>query len=167
MATSFQVELEQQAERLLAALLDEQGEHLVSFVLFGSVARGEAVPGSDLDVLIVLDAVPGARHERFALFARALDRMRREHGPLLAAGQPFDWSPILLSMAEARHHSPLYLDMTLEARILHDRAGFFGRVLDGLRERMRALGSRRVTLSDGSWYWDLKPGYRFGEIIEL
>lgn len=167
MATAVQLELEQQARRLLAVLLDERREHLVSFVLFGSVARGQAVPGSDLDVLIVMDALPGARHERFALFARALDRLRQEHGPLLAAGQPFDWSPVLLSRDEARHHSPLYLDMTLDARILHDRDGFFGQVLDGLRERMRALGSRRVTLSDGSWYWDLKPDYRPGEVVEL
>lgn len=163
----FQAEMEQQARRLLAALLDEQGEHLVSFVLFGSVARGEAAPGSDLDVLVVLDDLPGPRHERFALIARALEGMRRAHGPLLAAGQPFDWSPILLSVEEARYHSPLYLDMTLDARILHDRAGFFGQVLKGLRQRMQALGSRRVMLPDGSWYWDLKPSYRFGEVVEL
>lgn len=167
MVTRIQVELEEQARRLLATLLDEPGAHLVSFVLFGSVARGEAVPGSDLDVLIVLDAPPAARHERFAVFARALDRMRLAHGPLLAAGQPFDWSPVLLSRDEARHHSPLYLDMTLDARILHDRDGFFGQVLEGLRARMRALGSRRVTLPGGSVYWDLKPDYRPGEVVEL
>lgn len=167
MPTRFQLEMEQQARRLLAALLDEQGERLVSFVLFGSVARGEAVPGSDLDVLIVVDGLPGARHERFALVARALDRVRRKHGPLLASDEPFDWSPILLTRDEARDHSPVYLDMTLDARILHDRDGFFRHVLEGLGARMRALGSRRVMLADGSWYWDLKPDYRFGEIVEL
>jgi hypothetical protein len=32
---------------------------------------------------------------------------------------------------------------------------------------MRALGSRRVYLADGSWYWDLKPDFRPGEVVEL
>jgi hypothetical protein len=32
---------------------------------------------------------------------------------------------------------------------------------------MRALGSRRVYLADGSWYWDLKPDFRFGEVVEI
>jgi hypothetical protein len=29
------------------------------------------------------------------------------------------------------------------------------------------LGSRRVFIADGSWYWDLKPDFRFGEAVEL
>ena len=51
--------------------------------------------------------------------------------------------------------------------LLVDRGDFFRDVLDGLRERMRQLGSRRVFLGDGSWYWDLKPDFRFGEVVEL
>ena len=67
---------------------------------------------------------------------------------------------------EARFCSPLYLDL-VEDGMLVDRGDFFRDVLDGLRERMRQLGSRRVFLGDGSWYWDLKPDFRFGEVVEL
>jgi hypothetical protein len=57
--------------------------------------------------------------------------------------------------------------MVGDAILLFDRDGFFESVLDELRARMRALGSRRVMLPDGSWYWDLKPDFRFGEVVEL
>jgi hypothetical protein len=32
---------------------------------------------------------------------------------------------------------------------------------------MAELGSRRVELADGSWYWDLKPDWRPGEVVDL
>lgn len=51
--------------------------------------------------------------------------------------------------------------------LILDRDGFFAAVLSGMRERMRTLGSRRVDLADGSWYWDLKPDFRFGEVVEI
>jgi len=32
---------------------------------------------------------------------------------------------------------------------------------------MKELGSKRVFLTDGSWYWDLKPDLRIGEVFEI
>lgn len=46
-----------QVRRGLEALY---ASHLRGLYLFGSYARGEAVPGSDLDVLVVLDRVDSA-----------------------------------------------------------------------------------------------------------
>jgi uncharacterized protein len=42
------------------------GDRLLKLVLFGSHARGDAEPGSDIDVLVVLDGPvqPGAEIER-------------------------------------------------------------------------------------------------------
>lgn len=58
----------------LRSILDElrqrlhalYGDDLLNLVLFGSQARGDADPGSDIDVLVVLDrpVVPGAEIER-------------------------------------------------------------------------------------------------------
>jgi hypothetical protein len=67
---------------------------------------------------------------------------------------------------EVQRGSPLFLDMTLEARILFDRDHSFARYLDGLRSRMRELGSRRVQFH-GGYYWVLKPDLKSGEEIEL
>lgn len=40
------------------ALKEQWGESLVSVVLFGSTARGEATPHSDVDLLVVADGLP-------------------------------------------------------------------------------------------------------------
>jgi hypothetical protein len=68
---------------------------------------------------------------------------------------------------EAQYHSPLYLDIVEDGIIIVDRGGLFAAVLAAMRGRMRALGSRRVYLPDGNWYWDLKPDFRFGEVVEI
>ena len=139
----------------------------MSFVVYGSVARGSAAPGSDVDILLVFRALPPARHDRFRLWYGALEELRVRHGRLCADGHPFDWSVLALTVDEATYHSPLYLDMTVESRLVLDRGGFFVGVLDDLRARMRELGTRRVELPAGGWYWDLKPGMRAGEVVEL
>jgi uncharacterized protein len=76
------------------------GERLVQMVLFGSQARDDAEPGSDIDVLVVLkDPVhPGDEVERTIDIVAELslqyseviscvfigeDRFRYRHGPLL------------------------------------------------------------------------------------
>jgi predicted nucleotidyltransferase len=166
-SSEFQNDVDRHVERLLDDLAREHGSRLVSFVVFGSVARGEARPGSDVDLLIVFDDLPRGRHERFLLFHAALERRREACGPLRAAGGYFDWSPLIVTREEARQRPPLFLDMVHDARMLLDRDGFFADVLRGLRERMAELGTRRVRLPDGSWYWDLKPDWKPGEVVEL
>ncbi len=75
-------------------------------------------------------------------------------------------SPVLKTRAEVAHGSPLLLDLTEDARILVDRDGFLAGALDALRARLDALGARRIWRGN-AWYWDLKPDYRPGEVIEL
>ncbi|MBN2466323.1 nucleotidyltransferase domain-containing protein [candidate division WOR-3 bacterium] len=64
--------------RLLAKLKDEltslYGPRLRGVFLFGSYARGDALPGSDCDVLIVLDRVPdyGKEIDRTSLLVSRL-----------------------------------------------------------------------------------------------
>ena len=55
-------------------LAELYGERLVEVVLFGSQARGDAVEGSDIDVLIVLkgDVYPGLEIDRTGIFVAAL-----------------------------------------------------------------------------------------------
>jgi len=35
------------------------------------------------------------------------------------------------------------------------------------KERLKVLGSKRIQLKDGTWYWDIKPDLEFGEIFTL
>ena len=60
------------AENLTGEFRDAFGDDLRSAVLFGSVARGEAIPGiSDVNVLILLDRIGPVELDRAAPLARA------------------------------------------------------------------------------------------------
>ena len=138
------------------------GPRLRSLVLFGSVARGQATARSDIDLLVIAADFPRSLFERRRPLLEAWARARSRHG--LPA---VEWNLVTKTPEEARFHSPLYLDIVEDGILLVDRGDFFQAVLDAMRARMRELGSRRVFLEDGSWYWDLKPDFRFGEVVEI
>jgi hypothetical protein len=122
----------------------------------------QARASSDIDLLVVAEGWPHSLADRRRPLLAEWARLR--------AGRELpeiEWNLVTKTPEEAQHRSPLYLDMVEDAVFLLDRGGFFGAVLEELRARMRTLGSRRVFLSDGSWYWDLKPDFRFGEVVEL
>ncbi len=143
------------AQRFAEMLAERLGTRLVSVVLYGSVGRGEARTDSDIDLFVVAEGLPRGRFARQAVWEE-VD---------LALGEP-GLSVVLHTPEEARVVRPLYLDMTEDAVLLLDRGGFFAGVLDGLRRRMRELGS--VRHRQGRFrYWELAPGHRPGEEIVL
>jgi predicted nucleotidyltransferase len=152
--------------KLLEGLLATWGERLVSLVVFGSVARGEAREDSDVDLLVIGAGLPRQRFKRQELFELA----ERVAEPLIESlrskGFNLDFSPIILDVEEARKSRPIYLDMVVDAVIVYDRGGFFEEALRGLAERLEALGAERRRLGK-LWYWVLKRDYRPGEVIEL
>ena len=138
------------------------GPRLRSLVLFGSLARGQCTARSDIDLLVIAEGFPGSLVERRRPLLAAWSGARaRQELPAV------EWNLVTKTPEEARFHSPLYLDIVEDGILLVDRARFFETVLDAMRSRMRELGSRRVFLDDGSWYWDLKPDFRFGEVVEI
>ena len=138
------------------------GPRLRSLVLFGSVARGQSTARSDIDLLVIAEGFPRSLVERRRPLLAAWSRARARH-----ALPAVEWSLVTKTPEEARFHSPLYLDIVEDGILLVDRGRLFETVLDAMRARMRELGSRRVFLDDGSWYWDLKPDFRFGEVVEI
>jgi predicted nucleotidyltransferase len=151
-------------DRLLAALRDQYGARLVAVAVFGSVGRGTPREGSDVDVLIVVRDLPRGRPGRIDEFLP----LERRLAPALRAAQvgpiPVCLSPVLKTPTEVEQGSPLFLDLVEDARILHDPDGFLAGYLEGLRARLRALGSRRIWRG-ATWYWDLKPDLKPGEVF--
>ncbi|MDR7521376.1 MAG: nucleotidyltransferase domain-containing protein [Armatimonadota bacterium] len=154
------------AVRYADALRDLLGPSLVSVVLFGSVARGDARAHSDIDLLVIVSDLPPGRLARQGLVGPAdalldpeLERLRRQ--AILT-----DVNPILKTPEEVLRLPPLLLDLVEDAVVLHDRDGFFAGVLARLRESLARLGARRV---QRGWlrYWELKPDYLPGEVFEL
>lgn len=139
---------------------------MVSVVLYGSVARGEAGRDSDVDLLVVVEGLPRSRFKRQDLFMEVEEEVEPLLARLADEGYRVDFSPILKTPEEAERVTPLYLDMVEDAVLLYDRGGFFEGVLRRLRRRLEELGAERVRLGR-LWYWRLKRDYEFGEVIEI
>ena len=94
----------------------------------------------------------------------------REHplvGELQARKVPTEPYAVFRTEKELADTPWLLLDICDHGIILFDPRQVLARKLASLRLRLRELGSRRVELADGSWYWDLKPDMRPGEVIAL
>lgn len=153
-------------QRLLGQVKTLYSDRLVSLVLFGSVARGTPGPESDMDFLIVADPLPEGRMKRVAEF-EAVERNLEPHlRAYTQEGVLTYLSPVFKTPTEVKQGSLLFLDMVDDARILYDKESFFEGYLNGLRQRLKDMGAKKVQ-HGGAWYWDLKPNFRKGDIIEL
>lgn len=145
------------SQQYLEGLGDRFGADLVSVVVFGSWARGDATPESD--ILIVARGLPTNRFERYRGLRDAARSVSNEFVEKVA--------PILATPEEAERVKPYYLGMLSGHEILRDTDGFFAAVLDRLRQRLAELGSRRYVDGDGYEYWDLKPDWKPGDVVTL
>jgi len=153
------------ADRVVAEYRAVLGDDLVAIALFGSVARGQARPDSDLDLYVVTrrsslgDPRLRGLSDRIDASAERRALAREGYRPTL--------SPVPHTVDDLARHPWILLDITHHGVILHDPAGVLARELDAVRRRMAELGSRRVELPDGTWFWDIKPDWRPGEVVDL
>jgi len=134
-------------------------KQLVSVVLFGSWARGDARAESDIDLLVISEHFPRSR----------LDRHREIFEAAKAVSQDFATrvSVMPLTPAEAQATKPFYLGMLTAHFMLYDRGAFFTMLLTRLQQRLAKLGAERRVDADGYEYWLLKPDLKPGETVEL
>jgi predicted nucleotidyltransferase len=157
--------------RKLEQLLSEEaiafyGPRLVSLVVFGSAGRGTQRDDSDLDFLVVAEGLPRGRMDRNREFEAVEIGLEPAFREMEIEGIHTRLSPVIKTVEEAEAGSPLFLDMVDDARIIFDRGGFFEGLIGALRKRLQALGAKRI-FRGNAWYWDLKPDYRPGDVIEL
>jgi predicted nucleotidyltransferase len=142
------------------------GNRLISIALFGSVARETYRADSDIDILLIANRLPKGRTRRVAEFMKIEKRLENILSSLQKQGLFIELSPIIKSPEEAEAGSPLFLDMVEDAKILYDRNAFFVSIMERLKAKLRALGAKRLWKGN-AWYWDLKPDYKPGDVIEL
>ena len=143
------------------------GKRLVSIVIFGSVARGTYRPDSDIDLLLIIQDLPKGLIKRVDEFIKHIENVLENRiKKLLRKGIYIEISPVIKTPEETLRGSPLFIDMIEDATILYDRNGFFKKVLKALRKHMELSDAKRVWKAN-AWYWDLKPDYKPGDVIEL
>lgn len=143
-------------------------DRLRSVCLFGSVARGETTPESDIDVLVVAKGLPQDLGSRFreTNWIHMKLKETESYRLLRALGRNCLISDILLTPEEVEKHPPILLDMVDDGIILYDRDDFLKNVLRSLSERLKELGARKVKTEKG-YYWILKPDAKPSEVIEI
>ena len=159
-------------ERYLKLVLDVFRESskcfsLVSFALYGSIARGTAKPESDLDILLISDDFEGSIASRIDKVVKVEEKVEEEIFWLMKHKiYPVpNFYPI--RRFEAEQLPLLFLDLIEDAKIIYDEDGFLRNLLNNLQARLVALGVKKVDLGDGSWYWDLKPDYKPMEGVDI
>lgn len=150
-------------------ILKHWGENVCSAVLFGSGARGDYCHTSDLDILIVLKEAKGSLGSRLDAFLELKRELERsiEYKQVRNARLPHNVQPVILTKDELADHPPLLLDLTTDALVLLDQKNTFQREMEKVKERLEELGAKKITLSDGRWYWVLKPDLKKGEIVRV
>lgn len=141
---------------------------LVSICAFGSVARGEASPQSDIDVLVVAEGLPEciiARAEETAHIHRLIKQTPAYHS-LRALGRSGLVSSIFLTKSEVKSHPPILLDMLDDGIILYDRDSFLWDILNEIKDKLKELGAKKVVTKKGH-YWVLKPDIKPGEVVRI
>jgi predicted nucleotidyltransferase len=127
------------------------GEDLISLVLFGSHARGEAKKTSDLDLFLVAKGLPAKPFKR-VLYVRAPLKGQFKEKICLIAKTP----------DEIRSAFPsLFLDVFSDGISLFDKEGFFEMLKTRVGEIIVEAGLERKKDS-GEYYWEWKTPPRKG-----
>lgn len=141
---------------LTRACEEVYGSRLVSLAVFGSVGRNRPRPDSDIDILLVARDLPRGRIPRVEEFSAVEARLEPYLEQAGEKGVSTRLSPILLSPEEVLTKGPPFVDMALNALILHDQGGLFADYVKRLRRHLDESGARQVE-SGGTAHWRFGP----------
>lgn len=149
-------------------LSEHYSSKLLSVCLFGSTARGDSGPQSDLDFLAVVEDLPLDRGLRCRAAADIIQKLRETPAYDIhrKSGRRSLIQVIQFTPNEIDSHPPILLDIVEDGIILVDANAFLFDALEELRQKLRQVGAHRVPAKRG-YYWILKPGLKAGEILEI
>lgn len=153
------------AKRYSAVAQEVLGNRLVSIALYGSVARDQAGPESDIDLFVVLKDAPSGMLARRHLLDPLRESLTPDLNKLWRQGIYVDFVEVIRTRAEAEQFHPLYLDMSREAILLFDQDNFLENLLAKVREQLKRGGAERRVMGK-FWYWDLSRSSIPEEVVE-
>jgi len=153
-------------EYYLGEIQKKMGRNLLSVTLFGSVTRGNAIANSDIDLLTLVGEKSRAT-EKSIIKINVASYNWPEMLSLREKGIRTKIYNIVKTEEEIKENPLILLDILEDGKILYDPQGKMKRLLQRLKKRLKTLKAERVVLKDGKWYWDLKPDWKAGEIVEI
>lgn len=129
-----------------------------SIVLFGSTARGESEPRSDIDLFVLTSGYERDRFEREREAYWALGPVRAKYRK--------DTTVFNLNIGEAEDISPMLMNIAYDGVILYDASGEGERLLASIREAVDRAGLVRYKIKD-VYGWKTKRPLKWGEVISV
>ena len=136
---------------------------LLGVWLFGSVARGDARPNSDLDLLVAASGLKGSR-SRMADVAMSPVNVGSEKTFFFRNGFVTDVSLYPMTEEELGRFYPIMLDVLDQGVIIYERGEILSRAARSMKDWLSSMRVRRVTLKSG-WMWLLPPDLKVGEPV--
>jgi len=131
-------------------------DHLVAVALFGSAARGEADPRSDLDFLVVLRGIPKTLERRYEVYKPIHDAITSNHGRVEDV-TVIDIDEEYINDVNAEINS-LMLNIISDAVILHDPSGKLAAFINDGRRLIETAGLVRYKTKEGKYGWKSMSG---------
>jgi len=142
-----------------------KSNQISSIALFGSIARSEGKLESDIDLILIFKGDRKKIQVEVLTGILAL-RESKEYKNLEKIGYYPEICPLFLSMNELEGHPWILLDVIDHGIILQDKDHRLESELSKMKKKLIEFGTQKVMLPDGSWYWDLKPSLKLGEVFD-
>ena len=130
-------------QKIVNCYKDYLSNHLVSIVLFGSHARGDAKETSDFDLFVIAEELPVKVFQRILFIRKPLKGQFAERICIIAKTP----EEVLKNLP------PLFLDLGLDGIILFDKDNFFKNLQTKIREIIQQAGLQRKKVN-GEFYWE-------------
>src|SRR2546425_9333617 len=136
---------------------------LLGVWLFGSVARGEARPNSDVDLLVVARNLKGNKSQMADAISSVVD-VRSERDFFFRNGFVTDISFYPITEEELGRFYPIMLDVLDHGIVLYERGEILNKTARSMKEWLSRMRVRKVTLKRG-WMWLLPPDLKVAEPV--
>lgn len=153
-------------DRYVKTLVNSLKDNILGIVLFGSVARGTATANSDIDMLVLLKK-KNKKIINKLIKINIESYYWKENQKLLKRKIYTKIFDIKKTEPELRENPLLLLDILDHGIVLYDPQNRMNQLLTDLAKKLKELGAKKVVFEDGKWYWDLKPDWKPGELVEI